>query len=220
MVRRILTLSTADARADQRADGQPPAIVGYAARYYDPNDPNTEYRIDMGRWGIIVERIAPGAFDRAVNEDDVVGLFNHDANLVLGRKSAGTLHLRLDAKGLHYDINPPASSNVPESIRRGDVKGSSFSFSVRGQKWEEMKIDAKDVVIRTLTDVQLYDVGPVVFPAYGAASTGVRAFDPESLGRELDAWKNKRAIDLLNSPEARQRRAREAEFLQISSAGT
>jgi uncharacterized protein len=90
---------------------------------------------------------------------------------------------------------------------------------VRSQTWEDTQVEGKDVTIRTLTDVQLYDVGPVTFPAYGAASTGVRAFDPESLGRELEAWKSQRAIDLLNSPEARSRRAREAEFLEISSAG-
>ena len=39
----------------------------------------------------IMERIMPGAFDRALEEDnDVLGLFNHDQNQLLGRRSIGT----------------------------------------------------------------------------------------------------------------------------------
>ena len=54
--------------------------------------------------GLFRERIAPGAFREAIARDDVRALFNHNPDLVLGRKSAGTLTLREDAKGLHYTV--------------------------------------------------------------------------------------------------------------------
>lgn len=192
---RYLDLASAGVRIETRGEGQP-VITGYAARYYDPNVSGTEFRLDMGKWGVIHERIMPGAFNRALNEDDVVGLFNHDPNHILGRMSAKTLTLRTDDKGLVYEITPPASAgNVVESIRRGDLRGSSFAFMPRlgGQTWRDAEIDKKEVTIRELTDVQLFDVSPVTYPAYPATSTGVRAFSVEDLTKEIEAHRKRQA---------------------------
>jgi HK97 family phage prohead protease len=156
-------------RMETREDGKP-VIVGYAARYYDPADPGTEYRL----WSDVVERIAPGAFDRAIAEDDVRGLFNHRAEFVLGRKAAGTLRLSTDAKGLRYEIDPPdtqVARDLIESLKRGDISGSSFAFLTRADTVER----SADGYVVTLRDVELFDVGPVTYPAYTAAESGVRS---------------------------------------------
>ena len=56
--------------------------------------------------GGFVERVAPTAFNRTLkNGADVRALFNHDANLILGRSTAGTLELSTDNVGLAYRIN-------------------------------------------------------------------------------------------------------------------
>lgn len=143
-------------------------IVGYGAVFYD-GSAGTEFTF-LG----IHERIMPGAFDRALREDDVRGLFNHNPDNVLARTGAGTLALAVDAKGLRYEIAPPATrlaSDLLAVLARGDVTGSSFSFEVLNQQWRE----EGDEVIREIQDVKLWDVGPVTFPAYSATTSGIKA---------------------------------------------
>ena len=109
-------------------------VTGYAAVYYREGESGTEYRL----WGDTYERIAPGAFDVALREDDVRALFNHDPNVVLGRNGAGTLRLSSDATGLRYEIDMPdtqAAQDVALSISRGDISGSSFAFQVQDESW-------------------------------------------------------------------------------------
>ena len=153
-----------------RADAEQRTVTGYAAVFYD-GKPDTEFR-----WGSdYVERIAPGAFKRAVSEDDVRALFNHDANIVLGRNKAGTLRLSEDVRGLRFEVDIPKSAHgdaVLESIRRGDVSGCSFSFSCDG---EQFTTDG-DTTVRTITSIKtLFDVGPVTFPAYAGTEAHARS---------------------------------------------
>jgi HK97 family phage prohead protease len=145
--------------------------VGYAAVFYRAGDPGSEYLLRPG----FVERIDRRAFSRAISErQDVRGLFNHDGNLLLGRTSSGTMKLIVDQVGLRYEINLSQKSrlaaDVADMLARGDCSGSSFSFVCRhgGEEW---KRDGQ-LGVRTLIDVDLFDVGPVTFPAYdGTTST-------------------------------------------------
>jgi HK97 family phage prohead protease len=155
-------------RLDCRAD-EPATIAGYGAVFYDGR-PSTQYQI----WEDFVERVMPRCFNRAIREDDVRSFFNHNENLVLGRKDAGTLKLSVDRVGLHYEVTPPATESaqcVVESVRRRDVTGSSFMFLARDVVWRE----EDGVAVRELHDVLLVEVGPVVFPAYAAATSEVRS---------------------------------------------
>ena len=116
---------------------------------------------DMG-W--FTEEIAPGALDGA-DMSEVVALFNHDTNIPLARNSAGTLTLKIDAQNFAYSFSPPNSpngENILEAIRRGDVKQSSWGFTIDSDKWETR--NGKDH--RTITKVaKVWDVSPVTFPA-------------------------------------------------------
>lgn len=161
-----------------RETGKPSKIEGYGAVFYREGDPGTEYWL----WNDMVERVMPTAFDRAVRDDDVRSFFNHDPNIVLGRKQAGTLRLSIDNRGLLYEVMPPDSQicrdQVMAPIERRDVTGSSFMFNTRKVVWIEEARDGQTVYIRELHDVELWEVGPVVFPAYEATSTGVRSGGP------------------------------------------
>jgi uncharacterized protein len=166
-------------RVEARAEGEPAIITGYGAVFYDPNKPGTEYDLRSSFWGGFIERIMPGAFDRAIREDDVRALFNHDANHVLGR-TPGTLRLVADDIGLRYDITAPGTQtgrDLLTSIDRGDVTGSSFSFSIDEENWREVRDQSTGIttVYREIRAVKLYDVGPVTFPAYEASTAGVRS---------------------------------------------
>lgn len=167
--RRSYNPASAGVRLDTRADGAP-VIVGYAAVYFDPNDPGTEFEL----WPGLRERIRPGAFDRAIREDDVRALFNHSPDFVLGRSRAGTLRLYSDDRGLRYEIDPPDTQTARDlvaSLRRGDISGSSFAFDVTSEEWR--KEEAGE--IRELVELRLYDVGPVTFPAYTGTDAGARS---------------------------------------------
>lgn len=175
MERRSLTHQTIELRAEE---GKPKKIVGYGARYYDGTEA-TEYVLWDDAYGKAVERIMPGAFDRAAREDDVRGMYNHSQ--ILARTKSGTMRLSLDERGLQYDIDVPDTTtgrDVVTSIERGDVDGSSFAFTIPsgGQEWRiTTDAEGKEYSVREISEVVLYDTGPVDFPAYDSTSAGLRA---------------------------------------------
>jgi hypothetical protein len=161
----------AGCKIETREDGKK-VLVGYGAVFHNANDPGTEYML----WEGLSERIATTAFNRAISESqDVRGLFNHDANIILGRTTANTMRISVDMKGLRYEIDLPDTAqgrDLALSVERGDIDGSSFGFVVRKQSYA-YNDDGPNV--RTIEDVDLYDVGPVVFPAYTSTSAGLRS---------------------------------------------
>lgn len=215
-------------RADAPADALP-NIVGLAAVYYNSSDPaGTQYQL----WDNYFERILPGAFDRAVKEDDVRALQNHDPRLLLGRTSAGTLQLELTSEGLGYTITPPptqAGRDTVTSLERGDLDGSSFAFNISagGVEWteERVKVAGNEITIyiRNIKAVDLYDVGPVTYPAYLATSAGTRSprmflerrsDSPEvkAIEDEFKAWRTALAVPDYD----KLRRERELQMAELS----
>lgn len=176
---RVFPLSSVEIRA--AADGEPAHIVGHAAVY-------NRWSVDLGGFK---ERVLPGAFLKSIGVSDVRGLFNHDPNYILGRTKSGTMSLSDEAKGLHFDIAPPDTQTIRDlviaPIERGDVDQCSFSFNVRdnGDVWREPKTQG-GLWERDLTDLELFDVSPVTFPAYPQTDVAVRALLSET-GIDLDA---------------------------------
>lgn len=124
--------------------------------------------------GPFTEEIERGAFDDVLS-DDARGLFNHDANYVLGRNKK-TMRLEVDQRGLKYSIdynpNDPDHVRVMEKVKRGDISQSSFAFRVKDDKWETR--NGKEH--RTITKFKrLIDVSAVTYPAYKDASVGARS---------------------------------------------
>lgn len=195
----------------QRAEGQTPTIIGYAAVFWNAADPGTEYR--FGNYTEYRERIMPGAFDRALREDDVRALFNHDSSALLGRTSAGTLRLSVDGKGLRYEIDPPdtqAARDVLEAIRRGEITGSSFGFDPIDIGYQDLRENGRSVVVQEVRSLALFDVGPVTFPAYESTSAGTRA--AEDLRGAVEAAAAWRAARSGPTPDQVAARARMVEL--------
>jgi HK97 family phage prohead protease len=169
-------------------------IVGYGAVFHRDGEAGTEYRLAPD----IVERIAPTAFNRALQEKhDARGLFNHDPNMLLGRAAAGTLRMAADAKGLRYEIDLPdtqVGKDVAASIARGDLTGSSFSFRINGKEGQRFE-KGKEFDVRHIMDVDLYDVGPVTFPAYEGTTTGMRSGDCDDAIEARKQWAAEREAE-------------------------
>jgi phage head maturation protease len=68
---------------------------------------------------------------------------------------------------------------VRDAIASGSIDGMSFRFSVPqgGDTWNRSGTTDH----RTITRATVYEVGPVVFPAYSATTVGVRSADLASL---------------------------------------
>lgn len=134
------------------------------------------------------ERIAPGAFARTIKErfDRVKVLFDHGKDPQLGNKPLGKIKtLREDERGVYYEVElldvPYVNEFVLPAVRAG-LLGASFRFSVasEGEEWERGQ-DGMDE--RTITDMDLFEFGPVTFPAYDAATAGVRSGTDDFLDR-------------------------------------
>lgn len=143
-------------------------ITGYAAKY----------NVRSTLLGNFREEIKPGAFDRALREQThpVVALWNHDSNQVLGSTRSGTLAVETDDTGLRYSVEIPDTTlgrDLSVLIARGDVWGSSFAFVLNqphGESWAEEDGQA----VRYVHEVEgVYDVSPVLSPAYEDATASV-----------------------------------------------
>lgn len=168
--------------AELRADKSDHKLAGYFAVF------GSEYRMTKQ----ISETVDPHAFDETLQEDngDIRCLWNHNADIVLGRTGAGSLSLRVDEHGLYGEvtINPDDSDamNALARIRRGDVSQCSIGFEILSETATTREHD----VLFTVNKVKLWEVSPVTFPAYQETAISARQQDADHVRqRELDAWK-------------------------------
>lgn len=138
--------------------------------------------------GEFIEQIAPGAFRESLRNDEQVCTFNHDMNQFLGRVKSGTLKLEDTPTGLQFrcqlDRSDPVHQTVYSAIKRGDVDGCSFMFVVPegGDDWKQ---DGR-TTLRTVRKAKLFELGPVLFPAYPKGTSVAARTEMRSLNYMLD----------------------------------
>jgi uncharacterized protein len=165
--RRMFAAQIRADRADQKSK-----MVGYAAVFDSPSE-------DLGGF---TETIAPGAFTRALQENqDVRALKNHNPDYVLGRTKAGTLRLSQDDNGLKIECDMPDTTyarDLMTSLDRGDIDQMSFGFYVVEEKWYDNQGKETPMWMgskRVISDVNLFDISAVTYPAYPATSVEARS---------------------------------------------
>lgn len=181
-----------------RTSGGRPQLVGHAAVFNRDSE-----LLD----GTFIERIAPGAFRGSIERrDDVRALINHDATLILGRTTSGTLTLREDDMGLLVRIDPPNTSyakDLLESTKRGDISQMSFGFQTVRDRWERGVNGKPDV--RILLEVNLFDVSAVTYPAYPDTDVAVRSHQrfirhaPTGVNPELEIYQRRLTLEIVAS---------------------
>jgi HK97 family phage prohead protease len=151
-------------------EGMPKEIGGIAAVINSATD--------LGYFEEVIER---GAFDNALSKDyDIRCLFNHEAELILGRTKANTCKVFVNGDGnLEYtwvpDYENPTHMSVVRSIMRGDITQSSFAFTIKEQNWSE-STKYGSMGKRTIKVIEdLYDVSPVTYPAYSDTEADARS---------------------------------------------
>ncbi len=152
---------------------------------------------------------------KSLQERTPVLQFDHGRHPMVGSIPLGSFEsLREDEQGLHVQARLHDNwlvQPVRDAIKSNAIPGMSFRFSVVKDEWRDSKgalvkgdevqrrlwsadpSNPDTVLKRTLKEVRLYEVGPVVFPAYADTSVGVRS-------REL--------ITLLSDPQVRADAAR------------
>lgn len=150
----------------EKRDDAPDKLSGYAIVFNVLSEPI---------FGLFKERVMPEALEKTLKEDDQLCLWGHDSMYVLGRKSANTLDLRVDDKGLYFEVTPPNTNwarDLVESVHRGDINQMSFGFKVFDERWIQDKETIKEhgMPIREILGIKLYEISIVSFPAYSQSS--------------------------------------------------
>ena len=161
---------TGSVHARAIGDGMPKEIGGIAAVVNSVTD--------LGYFEEVIER---GAFDYALSREyDIRCLFNHEAELILGRTKAETCKVFVNADGnLEYtwipDYENPTHMSVVRSIMRGDITQSSFAFTIKEQSWAD-STKYGTMGKRTIKIIdELFDVSPVTYPAYSETEADARS---------------------------------------------
>lgn len=171
---RIFDIAKLKTRAANESEA--PKIEGYAAVFNS--------RTLIGDF--FEEVIEQGAFSRTLSENgDIRALFNHNWDNVLGRTKSGTLKLEEDSKGLKFGIDLPRTTvarDLEESMERGDINQCSFGFIITEETWDY----SVEPVLRTIHEVELYEISIVSIPAYDDTEASIVR------GKELDTEVEKR----------------------------
>jgi len=134
------------------------------------------------------ERIAPGAVTKTLSENagSVKVLFNHGMDPQIGDKPLGRATVQqVDSRGLYVEVplsDTSYNNDLIALMRDGALDGMSFRFSVVNEQWDTPKGGLPE---RTITELRLFEYGPVTFPAYEATTVGIRAANEFSVWRDL-----------------------------------
>lgn len=138
---------------------------------------------DLGYFNEVIEA---GALDKA-NLKDVRFLVNHDTSMIPLARSRNnnensTMQMSIDKDGMSIRVNLDTENNsearnLYSAIKRGDITGMSFMFTIDSEEWEELESDHPTRRIKSIG--QVLEVSAVTFPAY--ESTEISARDKEAL---------------------------------------
>lgn len=128
-------------------------------------------------FGEFEETFAAGAFKKTLREkDDVRLLVNHEGIPLARRRGAkhDTLTLTADPDlraVAPLDAGSPLVQTIRSAMERKDMDQMSIGFRVSRQEWNG------DYTVRTIREVQLFDVSLVTFPASPTTSAALRSVD-------------------------------------------
>ncbi|PEO97629.1 phage major capsid protein [Bacillus toyonensis] len=152
------------------------------------------------------EKIAPGAFKRAIESRnrEIDFLAEHDSKQVLSSTKNDSLILREDTDGLYMEaqISPTSyGKDYYQLISDGLVRNMSFGFTSLKDSWNQVG----GVMIRTIEELELFEVSAVRNPAYSQSSLAARDINliEEINVPEMEQLKNERGNHTMMKMEKR-----------------
>lgn len=170
-----------------------------------------ESKTDLGYFDEIIHE---GALDKT-NLKDVRFLVNHNTDMVPLARSRNnnensTMQLIRDKEGLgiklRLDIeNNSEARNLYSAIKRGDITGMSFMFSINAEEWDELESEHPTRHIRDIGEV--LEVSAVTFPAYEETKINARCKSELESSRTLDNARGKQTLDSEKEDEVERMKA-------------
>jgi HK97 family phage prohead protease len=155
--------------------------------------------------GEFLEKLVRGSFTKTISENlaRVRVQYDHGQDDVVGGAPLGPVDvLREDDIGTYYEVPlydtdtnrgvvlPLLQGRLMSGEMRGSGLGASFRFRVLRDEWvmepAPSAYNPKSLPERTIREVQLMEFGPVVFPAYPAATAGMRSLTDHYLDRKRE----------------------------------
>lgn len=171
----IRAMRPAEMRAASDTDGALGDLFGYFAVF-------DEWTVIDSWEGRFKERIARGAFAKTIREQrgSIQTLFDHGFDPQIGNKPLGVdRELYEDETGAFAVvplIDTTYNRDIAALLRGGALRGQSFRFAVVKDEWTWPKDDDDEALPeRTIREMRLFEKGPVTFPAYAAATAGIRS---------------------------------------------
>jgi len=169
---------------------------------------------DMGEWR---ETIDPSAAGDPAMLRDVALMIGHDFGsipLAHSRRNNGhgTMQLTADEHGVNMramlDVkNNPKAQEAYSAVKRGDLSGMSFAFTVSEERWEDLDTDKP---LRRITGFgRIFEVSLVAFPAYSGTSVQAASDGPalESVRASLESARQQLEEERAKEAEAERRTA-------------
>lgn len=160
-------------------------------------------KTNLGWFDEIIER---GALDNA-DLKDVRFLVNHNTDMIPLARSRNnnansTMQMSVDEQGMAIRVNLDTENNsdaknLYSAIKRGDITGMSFMFSIDSEEWDDLESEHPTRRIKEIGRV--LEVSAVTFPAYDA--TEISARDKEALDNAKAALESARSQSLENDAD-------------------
>lgn len=193
--------------------------------------------MDFGGWR---ELVPPFAVTRTLGQGHQIAQYNH-TSMIAARRS-GTLTMTADPDGVLCECDLPDTTtgrDVAVLADRGDLTGASFTFMVRSPSWwatvAQLRAEgiagqpvdfrlgdgdtdgdlSDNLEIRVLTEIALWESGPVDMPAYPEAvvsrarlnaATELSTLRGIPTGELVHAMEERRLGELLTPPDRPVRR--------------
>ena len=166
--------------------------------------------------GWIREVIEPGALDDA-DLKDVRFLVGHDTSgIPLARSrnnnASSTMQLSVNENGMDIRVdldieNNPRAKELYSAVKRGDISGMSFMFTVDKDAWEDLESEQP---LRRITAIsRVFEVSAVTFPAYEGTSLEAASEDSalESARASLESARKQLAEERAKEADNERRTA-------------
>ena len=146
-------------------------------------------KTDLGWFDEIIEA---GALDKA-NLKDVRFLVNHNTDMIPLARSRNnnensTMQLEVDKDGMAIRVNLDTENNTEarnlySAIKRGDITGMSFMFTIDDEEWADLDSEHPTRHIRKIA--QVFEVSAVTFPAYESTEISAREASDTTISTNL-----------------------------------
>lgn len=168
-IRALRSIENRAITEDEKANGYIGALRGTI-----PYNKDSHRLGKRGRNKQFIERIAPGAFDRSVNDGEIMVMAGHTDDPLMGLARNGrNLTISSNESAMTWEALVPdtrAGKDLLHLVEMGIINGTSFEFEVDGPDGESW--DSRDARTdgRLIKKATLRAFNPVTWPAYANSS--------------------------------------------------